>query len=126
MLQERALKRAKAGTGRLCDFTRTWVNELNSTMTIAQTGTVLSGTYQSTVSAGGSSTQGDLLGYADGDLIAFVVHWQDFQAITAWVGQLDPNARTDTINTLWQMTSQVPTGDEWASINAGSDFFTRQ
>ena len=126
MLQERALKRAKAGTGRLCDFTGTWVNELNSTMTIAQTGTVLSGTYASAVSAGGSSTQGDLLGYADGDLIAFVVHWQDFQAITAWVGQLDPNGRTDTINTLWQMTSQVPTGDEWASINAGSDFFTRQ
>ena len=126
MLQERALNRAKAGTGTRFDFTGTWVNELNSTMTIAQTGTVLNGMYQSAVSADGSSTQGDLLGYADGDLIAFVVHWQDFQAITAWVGQLDPNARTDTINTLWQMTSQVPTGDEWASINAGSDFFTRQ
>lgn len=126
MLQEKALGKAKSGTGKLIDFTGTWVNELQSTMTIAQTGNLLTGTYESTVSADGSSTQGDLQGYADGDLIAFVVHWQDFQAITSWVGQLDPNARTETINTLWQMTSQTPAGDEWASINAGSDFFTRQ
>jgi Avidin family len=126
MLQERVLGRAKKGTGSLVDFTGSWANELNSTMTITQTGDVLNGTYQSAVSADGSSTQGDLQGYADGDLIAFIVHWRDFQAITAWVGQLDPNASADTINSLWQMTSQVPVGDEWASINAGADSFTRQ
>src|ERR1700736_3550678 len=46
--------------------------------------------------------------------------------ITTLVGQLDRKAQRDTINSLWQMTSQVPAGDEWASINAGFDFSTRQ
>jgi hypothetical protein len=54
------------------------------------------------------------------------VHWDKFQAITAWVGQLVPNANPDTINTLWQMTKQVQPGEQWASINAGFDIFTRQ
>jgi hypothetical protein len=26
---------------------------------------------------------------------------------------------------LWQMTQRVPAGDEWTSINAGADYFTR-
>jgi heme-degrading monooxygenase HmoA len=47
---------------------------------------------QRSIDADGNSTKGDLQGYADGDLIAFVVHWRDFQAITTWVGQLDPKA----------------------------------
>ena len=78
------------------------------------------------VSSSNTKTVGDLLGYVDGDLISFVVHWRDFQAITAWVGQLDPTAKKQTIKTLWQMTKQVASGEEWASINAGSDTFMRK
>jgi hypothetical protein len=126
MRLEHALGRARAGTGAHVDFAGTWKNELLSTMTIIQTGNSISGEYESAVSSGGTTTKGDLQGYADGDLIAFVVHWRDFEAITAWVGQLIPNTSPDTIKTLWQMTKQVTSGEEWSSINAGADEFTRQ
>lgn len=124
MLHEHALGRALKGTGPSVDFSGTWVNELNSETTLAQKGQVLTGTYTSKVSANGGQTIGDLQGYVDGDLVAFVVLWRDFQAITNWVGQLDPTQTS--LVTLWQMTSQVAAGNEWKSINAGSDTFTRK
>ncbi len=125
MLLEKSVARAAQGTGAAVDFSGDWKNELGSVATLVQKGDVLSGKYVSAVSEGGTSTTGALSGYVDGDLISFVVHWDDFQAITAWVGQLDPKAPKPTINTLWQMTTQAPAGDEWASINAGADYFMR-
>ncbi|AOJ03128.1 MULTISPECIES: avidin/streptavidin family protein [Burkholderia] len=122
---EHALKRVKVGTGTPIDFSGTWKNELGSTMQIEQSGDSVTGTYRSAVSEKGGSTSGDLIGYVDGDLIAFVVHWDQFQAITAWVGQCEPGTSNDRINTLWQMTQQVEAGEEWASINAGADTFVR-
>jgi Avidin family len=125
MIQEKSLLRARAGTGASVDFSGLWINELKSKMTLSQNNEVISGSYESAVSAGGQTTTGDLQGYVNGDLISFIVYWNDFQAITAWVGQLDPKD-SKQINTLWQMTKQVAAGDEWASINAGADFFTKQ
>jgi len=125
MLLEKSLSRALAGTGAAVDFSGIWKNELGSKMTLSQKNDVLSGTYESAVSAGGQPTSGDLQGYVDGNLIAFVVHWKQFQAITAWVGQTNPK-NSKQISTLWQMTSKVGAGEEWASINAGADYFTKQ
>lgn len=124
MRHEKALGLAKAGTGATYDFSGTWENELGSGMVLSQAGNALSGTYNSAVSGGGGRATGDLLGYVDGDLISVVVHWRNFQAITAWVGQLVPNASPAQILTLWQMTQQVAQGGEWHSINAGTDTFT--
>jgi hypothetical protein len=126
MHHDQALAKAKAGTGAPVNFTGTWINELGSQVAFVQTGNALAGIYQSAVSTGGTSTTGNVLGYVDGDLIGFAVHWISFQAITVWAGQLQPNTGIDTIKTLWQMTNQVDPGDEWASINAGSDIFTRK
>jgi Avidin family len=123
MFQEKALARAIDGTGSLVDFSGTWENELHSKVVLIQKKDVLTGIYESAVSDDHTKTTGDLQGYVDGTLISFVVHWRDFQAITAWVGQLD--TKTAKINTLWQMTKRVHHGDEWASINAGADYFTR-
>ncbi|MGT2505645.1 avidin/streptavidin family protein [Cupriavidus basilensis] len=124
---EKALARSMSGTGEKVDFSGTWKNELNSEVTIVQgPGNAINGKYKSAVSDDGRQATGDLQGYIDGDLISFVVHWNDFQAITAWVGQLAPPSGIDTIHTLWQMTKQVAVGDEWASINAGSDTFWRK
>jgi hypothetical protein len=120
---EKMLPKALSGTGAAVDFSGDWVNELQSVMHLTQTNSTLSGTYDSAVSASGGKTTGDLLGYVDGGLISFVVHWRDFQAITAWVGQIDPSSQT--INTLWQMTKASDPVSEWASINAGADYFTR-
>ncbi len=126
MLQEKSLSRATQGTGPSVDFAGTWINELGSEMVLVQTGDIISGQYESSVSSAGTKTTGTLQGYVDGDLISFVVHWDEFQAITSWVGQLDPNAKEETIRTLWQMTKQVAAGEEWASINSGADTFTRR
>lgn len=128
MRHELMLQRALTGTGTAFDFSGTWQNELKSTMTITQTGDSLSGTYNSATSSAGTSTKGKLTGYVDGKIIAFAVHWDDFQAITSWVGQVAPKAQPgdpDVLNTLWQMTKAVAPGDEWASINAGADTFGR-
>lgn len=124
MSHEGTLSNAPAGTGEGIDFSGAWVNDLTSEVTIIQNGDLLSGTYESAVSGGGTKTIGDLLGYADGDLISFVVHWREFQAITAWAGQLD--RQQIRINTLWQMTKQVAAGEEWESINSGADSFKRK
>lgn len=123
--QEKALKLAKGGTGASVVFSGDWKNELGSVMHITQVSDSLDGTYTSTVSSTGAVTVGDLKGYVDGDLISVIVHWRDFQAITSWVGQCEPGSSNKTLKTLWQMTKQVAAGDEWASINAGSDTFTR-
>ena len=125
MLQDKALRRAPRGTGQVVDFTGNWKNALHSRMTLIQKDGKLTGSYTSKVSDEGGETAGDLQGYVDGDLIAFVVHWDDYQAITSWVGQSDPGASELTIQTLWQMTKQVEEGEEWASINSGFDAFTR-
>jgi hypothetical protein len=119
---------AKCAAFEAYDFSANWQNELKSTMSIVQTGDPLSGTCTSAKSSAGTSTKGKLTGYVDGKLIAFVVHWDDFQAITSWVGQLAPKGQPtdpDVLNTLWQMTKAVAPGDEWASINAGADSFGR-
>src|SRR5204863_3232739 len=113
------------GTGPAVDFSGTWINELKSTMIVTQTNDIITGNYTSAVSANGTQATGSLRGYADGDLIAFIVHWNEFQAITSWVGQLEPT-NPKLLNTLWQMTKQVAAGEEWASINAGADYFTKQ
>lgn len=128
MLHEKVLGRALTGTGTSFNFAGTWKNELGSTMKITQTGDLLDGDYVSAKSGTGTETHGILKGYVDGKLISFVVHWDKFQAISAWVGQVVPPAKPgdpDVLSTLWQMTKAVNSGDEWAAINAGADTFTR-
>ncbi|MFC4159069.1 avidin/streptavidin family protein [Chitinimonas lacunae] len=125
MSHEQMLRRAQPGIGPIVNFSGVWKNELGSKAVLEQDNMRLSGTYESAVSADGHKTTGELRGYVNGDLISFVVHWREFQAITAWVGQLLPGSST-ALKTLWQMTSQVAPGEEWASINAGSDLFKRQ
>ena len=83
MLFEKALTRATPGTGSTVTFSGIWVNDLKSTVAFQQTNDVLTGTYESTVSSTGMTTTGSVQGYVDGDLISFIVHWKDFQAITA-------------------------------------------
>ncbi len=126
MSLEKSVEYALPGTGKIVDFSGSWYNELKSHMTIEQSDSVLKGIYESAVSSLGTTTKGSLLGYVDGDLISFVVHWDEVQAITAWVGQLESVDSTYKLKTLWQMTNQVSDGEEWSSIAAGADVFIKQ
>jgi hypothetical protein len=129
MALEHLVKRlAAAPAAPMVDFSGSWANELGSTMTITAQGSQVTGTYQSAVSGGGGPVTGTLQGYANGDLISFVVLWPA-AAITAWVGQLVPSAGPEILQTLWQMTTNTAEGDEpagiWNSIYAGADQFVR-
>ncbi len=125
MRQEDTLGRALAKTDTDIDFSGTWVNDLKSEAILQQNKNVLTGTYVS-VSRSGARAIGDLQGYVTGDLISFVVRWRAAQAITTWVGQLEPLAPVQTLKTIWLMTKQVVPGEEWGSINTGSDSFVRK
>jgi hypothetical protein len=109
-------------------FSGTWKNQLGSTMHLEVTGSKLTGKYKSAVSGKDKPIEGELSGYVNGDLIAFVVNWPT-PAITAWVGQLVSDGGTDVIETLWHLISDVedpkePTG-LWRSVLAGTDRFRR-
>ena len=129
MMHERALAHTStAGAAPPPEFGGRWVNQLSSTMQLTVAGTRVSGTYQSAVSGGQGPITGDLLGFINGDLIAFVVHWPT-AAITAWVGQHVVEDGQEAIQTLWQMTTNVPDPNEpsglWQSVLAGADRFRR-
>ncbi|HWL81643.1 MAG TPA: avidin/streptavidin family protein [Roseomonas sp.] len=110
------------------DFSGARKNELGSEMTLTVQGGKLSGRYKSTVSSGGKEIEGELTGHVNGDLIAFTVNWPT-AAITAWVGQVVSVGGKDNIQTLWQMTTNIPEAQEpkglWHSVYAGTDTFAR-
>lgn len=109
-------------------FAGAWRNQLGSKMTLAVSGSSVSGRYESAVSSDGGPITGDLVGFVNGDLISFVVNWPS-AAITSWVGQLVNDNGYDVVTTLWQMTMNIPDSAEptgmWQSIFAGTDRFHR-
>lgn len=130
MIHESVLRHTEAAPAgaQPVNFAGKWHNELTSTVNFIVQGSSLTGTYESAVSGGPASIKGDLVGFINGDMIAFTVSWPT-AAITAWVGQLTDENGVETIKTLWQMTQNVADANEpkglWASINAGADSFIR-
>jgi len=125
---ESALSRAAAPLSMPVNFAGRWRNQYGSEMDLHVSGRNLSGRYTSAVSSGGGPVTGDLSGFVNGDLISFVVNWPA-AAITAWVGQLVNADGYDIIQTLWNMTTNIPDANEptgmWQSILAGADRFHR-
>jgi len=125
---ESALTRLKQVEVTAVNFAGTWRNQLGSTMKLTIVGDLVSGSYESAVSSSGSTIVGKLTGYTNGDLISFVVNWPS-AAITAWVGQLINDDGYDIVQTLWQMTTNIPDASEptsmWQSVFAGTDRFHR-
>jgi len=126
----RIISRAAPSAGAATvDFSGNWKNQLGSTMTLIVNGQKLSGTYQSTVSGGGGTIRGDLVGFVDGDLIAFTVNWTSPASLTSWTGQLVNENGRDVIKTLWLLVQNIPDANEptglWQSTFTGSDLFER-
>ncbi len=127
-----ALKSAQSVPTAAPNFGGVWINELGSEMTLTVTGDHIGGTYTSKVSGGGGSTPPrPLVGFKNGDLIAFVVNWgSPYSSLTAWVGQHTIENGAEVIKTLWHLTQNVADADEpsglWHSILAGADEFWRK
>ena len=119
MDHEDALFQASPGDHRAMDFSGTWDNGGGSVLQLRQSAGKLTGVCFSHM--GSNSTLGDVHGYADGDLVAFVVQWRGLRAISTWVGQLEPAVEPRRIRASWQM---VVEGADPA-MQAGSDSFTK-
>jgi len=129
MLTAKMIEKAAPSQGVTIDFTGTWTNQLGSTMVLNMAGQHLSGRYRSQVSSVGTSADGELVGFVDGDLISFVVNWDAPASLTAWSGQLVLKGGRQTIETLWYLVQNVADQDEpsglWKSTFAGADEFWR-
>ncbi len=114
----------------------TWYNELGSMMNLAVEGTSVTGTYHTSVGDADGIYQ--LVGSLDvdgdpstkGQAIAWIVVWRNeahgsSHSITAWSGQYQLIDGVEEIETLWLLTSEVQTNDDWASTQINKDFFTR-
>jgi len=129
MLTTKAITRAAPSAGATIDFSGTWTNQVGSTAVLAMAGQRLTGRYRSPVSGGGGSIDGDITGWAEGDLISFIVNWDTSASLTAWSGQLVAEGGRDVIKTLWLLVQNVPDTNEptglWQSTLAGADEFWR-
>lgn len=105
-----------------------WKNELGSTVTIVQYGSLLTGEYYSAVSEGQGTALGALIGLISGNVTSFTVTWfhdaDTAPSITNWIGQVFPED-TKTLKMLWLMCKQTPQADGWESTLAGSDTFIK-
>jgi hypothetical protein len=120
---------APTAGGASVNFSGQWKNQLGSVMDLTISGQSVTGTYSSPVSGGGGTVDGDLVGYVDGDLIAFTVNWTTPASLTAWTGQLVAEGGQDVIRTLWHLVMNIPDANEptglWQSTFAGADNFYR-
>jgi hypothetical protein len=111
------------------NFDGDWTNKLGSAMHLTVAGNQVTGDYTSAVSGGGGTAHGSLLGYINGSIICFLVHWDAAPSITAWAGHLVKEAGADVIETLWHLPMKMQNPDDpdqlWSSIFTGTDSFTR-
>lgn len=113
------------------DWSGTWYNQLNSRMdlTVDVATRAVSGTYYSSRSANDTPTEGKITGFVEKDIISFVVDWNKYESMTAWVGQLLDDGAGEYLHTLWHLVMNIPETDEkedgWSDVLAGSDRFSR-
>ena len=114
-------------------FDGIWRNQLKSHMDLKVAGQSVSGTYTSLVNVAGTDTEvtGQITGFANDDVIAFVVNWSlPSVSMTSWVGQVIENgAGKEELRTLWHLMRNIDEPDEpkkaWAAVLTGADVFTR-
>ena len=124
------LSSSGASLGGRTDLSGHWRNGLGSEMTlvVASDGAV-SGTYRTGVGLPSPAEDFPLRGYAERDLVAFVVNFGRYGSLAGWVGQHTVAGGKERIETLWHLARDVPEADEpaglWAGILAGANLFER-
>jgi hypothetical protein len=112
-------------------FTGKWKNDLGSEMELALNGNAVAGVYRTAVGAPGNTEEFPIRGFANGDLIAFVVDWQKYGSMTAWVGQQtsDQGGSNERIQMMWQLAKNLAEtaepGGLWGACLVGSNTFVR-
>lgn len=113
------------------DFNGKWKNLLGSEMEIQVHQEQISGHYRTAVGAPGQYEKFPLTGFANGDLISFVVSWEKYGSITAWVGQhaRDQDGKNERIETVWYMAKNIggqsEPGTLWGTFLTGPNTFKR-
>ncbi|XP_031553095.1 uncharacterized protein LOC116290228 [Actinia tenebrosa] len=124
-------------SGKPCDITGTWYNELGSEVILNQYANgIIVGEYRTAVerkkgSAGeshskvyGISTPGN-----PNSTFAIMVVWRGGASVTGWVGQchICGENKTEIIETTWLLRSKLEKcGDNWKSTMYGENSFTRE
>lgn len=108
-----------------------WHNEHGSRMTLRldEHGRLI-GKFSSGVGLALPGEEFDVLGFAAGDLVAFVVNFGKYDSLTSWCGHLVSENGVVAIRTMWQMTLTPPPTkarkETWKGTWAGSDTFRRE
>lgn len=109
----------------------TWHNQHGSRMElrVADDGK-LTGAFVSGVGLAREGEQFDLVGFARGELIAFVVDFSRYDSVTTWSGHYLEQDGRPVIQAMWQMTVAAPRkalpGAVWKGIWTGADVFQRE
>lgn len=111
------------------DFTGKWRNTNNSLLELTQDGKSISGTFDSGVSDGEKEIKAPVVGWANGDRIAFVATYDEFGTVVAWVGQVRGEPGNPVIDAHFLHESEVKDSNEfeslWASTRTGCDLFSK-
>lgn len=125
-VEDQGLERPTRG---IPDFAGSWRSQRGSEMELALSGRSLSGTYRTAVGEPGPDEGFSLVGFVNGDLIAFTVDFGVYGSVAAWAGQHTTEAGGERIHALWYLPRNLVDAEEprmlWAGILAGADTFTR-
>lgn len=100
-------------------------NERGSLLHLEVAGRRLTGSFRSAVGNVPSERRFGVVGVANGDVVGFVVDFDQAGSVGTWSGQL----RDDELVLLWHLSRDVQDADEkmglWSSVLTGSDVFIR-
>lgn len=107
-----------------------WRSRLGSTMTLTVTDDHrIEGTFHTAVGTIDPTQAFHVVGYAEGDALAFCVDFGSRGSVAAWSGHHIADDDGDRLVTLWHLGRPVrqphQEADVWGSILAGSDEFRR-
>lgn len=106
-----------------------WYNQHGSELdVIVEEDGRIRGTFRSGVGFPRAEEAFEVVGFAAGELVSFVVSFSRYDSITSWTGHFGERDGTETIYALWHMTVGLPPGHEqqlWQGIWSGADTFVR-
>ena len=110
-------------------FTGKWVSSRNSVLELKQDGAKVSGTFDSGVADEGLMKV-PVIGWANGDRIAFTCSYEKYGTVIAWAGQMAGEEDYPRIEAKFLHESDVKEENEaeflWAATRIGGDIFVKE